>query len=46
MHVERKYDTEYSIIMTTENINICTVKKSIQNNHKVTYSLKVLYYFH
>ena len=43
---ERKYNTEYSIIMTTENIYICTVRKSRQNNHKVTYSLKVLYYFH
>ena len=26
---------EYSIIMTTENIYICTVRKSRHNNHKV-----------
>ena len=37
---------EYSIIMTAENIYICTVKKSRHNNHIVMYNLKVLYYFH
>ena len=29
---------EYSIIMTTGNIYICTVRKSRYNNHKVMYS--------
>ena len=29
---------EYSIIMTTENIDICTVRKSRHNNHKAMYS--------
>ena len=29
---------EYSIIMTTENIYICTVRKSRHNNYKVMYS--------
>ena len=29
---------EYSMIMTTENIYICTVRKSRHNNHKVMYS--------
>ena len=29
---------EYSIIMTTGNIYICTVRKSRHNNHKVMYS--------
>ena len=32
--------------MTTENIYICTVRKSRHSKHKVMYSQKVFYIFH
>ena len=35
---------EYSIL-TTENIYICTSRKSTNNTHKVMYSEKVFYFY-